>query len=105
MAHIEKKYIQWSNPTVSDVVKHQVFIAKAGMPLDMNSTMAEIPMPTLQAVCPDDFPAGTFDDDSVDYQIGIVAFDDQGNYSDMAVLPAYPFDFIAPPAPTGGVVV
>lgn len=102
MSHVEKKYIRWDPPSVGDVVKHQVFIAKEGQILDMNSTKAEIPMPTLEAVCPDDFPGNTFNDDTVSYQIGIVAFDDQGNYSDMAILDPYPFDFVPPPAPEGG---
>jgi len=102
MAHVEKKYIRRDAPTVTDVVKWQAFIAKEGQPLNMSSPMAEIQMPKLECVCPDDFPAGTFDDDTVSYQIGLVDFDDQGNYSDMAVLPAYPFDFVPPPMPVGG---
>ena len=105
MAHVEKKTIKWDMPTVPDVIKHQVFIAKVGDTLDMSSVMAEVMMPAVSVTCPDDFPEGTFNDDTVSYQIGIVAFDDQGNYSDMEVLTPYPFDFIPPPVPTGGVVI
>lgn len=102
MSHVEKKHIRWDDPNNPKVVKHQVFVAKEGDTLDMQSAMAEIQMPTLEAVCPDDFPAGTFDDNNVSYQIGIVAFTATGNYSDMEVVPSYPFDFIPPAMPTGG---
>ena len=102
MAHVEKKYIRWDDPSDPKVVKHGVYVAKEGDTLDMSSIMAEIPMPTLEAICPDDFPAETFDDNTVSYQIGIVAFTATGNYSDMEVLDPYPFDFIPPAMPTGG---
>ena len=102
MAHVEKKVIRWNDPSNPKVVKHGVYVAKEGDTLDMSSIMAEIAMPKLKAVCPDDFPEGTFDDNTVSYQIGIVAFTATGNYSDMEVLPLYPFDFVPPDMPTGG---
>ena len=105
MAHVQNKTIKWDNPIVDDVVKHQVFIAPEGEVLDMSSIMSEIPMPTCHVIAPDGFPLGTFDNDKINYQIGIVSFDDQGNYSDMAVLTSYPFDFVPPPTPVGGIVI
>jgi hypothetical protein len=104
--YIQKKKITWDLPTTPDITSHRVYVAPEGDLLDMSAIYAEIAMPVVEAIVPDDFPPGTFDDETVNYQIGIVAFDDNGNFGDMEVdIPMYPFDVVPPPIPTGGAVV
>ena len=47
---------------------------------------------------PDDLPG--FPQTEAVYELGVVAYDDVGNFSNMAVISG-PFDFDAPPAPDG----
>ncbi len=103
MSDVKKKRIRWTAANDSDIVAHRLIVAPEGVELTKDTTpMIEVAMPTTQVIAPDDFPEGTFGEDT-NYRIGIFSVDDVGNTSDIAMVTS-PFDFIAPGAPTDVIV-
>ena len=99
MAKIVKRNITFDASTAPDVQGYKLYWA-VGATVDYNSDSLDIGN-NLSVVIPDDVPA--FPLVEGDITIGITAYDDIGNESDMTVLTA-PFDFDAPDAPTNLVV-
>lgn len=102
MSKIFSRTIKWNPSTDADVVSHRVYIVQGTEEPDYTDLNVTVNMPKAQLVVPDEFPGFPLYDG--DYTIGIVAVDDWGNESDMAVA-THPFDFIAPSAPTNIQVV
>lgn len=102
MSKVIKKQLKWDAPTEPDVVAHRVYVSQDPTPVDYNSQYHEVPMPKLDLMIPDEFPGFPMGDAL--YNLGLSKVDDAGNESNMAVLQS-PFDFDAPSAPTGFVIV
>lgn len=101
MAKIVKRRIWWDHPVdVPDLAGYRVYIALAPVTFGYDLSNIETGPDRLEVIAPDDFPAGTFDQEG-DYFIWITAFDEVGNESDPLALSAR-FDFIPPPAPLNG---
>lgn len=94
MARIKTKTLRWDPPADSDVVKYKIYVTYGDSADPYTGTMVEVT--ETQAILPDAFPEGTFDQEG-NYVIQVTAIDDQGNESDERVI-IYPFDF-HPPAP------
>ena len=97
MAKIAKHTIKWNPVSDAGLAGYRVYVKYGETADPYEGTMIET-MDT-EAVVPDDFPAGTFDQEGT-YVIQVSAFDSQGNESDTVVI-SHPFDFTPPPAPTG----
>ena len=97
-----KKRIRWDPSLAADVAVYRVYVEKEPTAVGYDSQYIEVTAPTTQVVVPDDFPAGTFSEDTL-YNMGISALDDLGNESDITPVSA-PFDFVAPDAPTNIIV-
>ena len=98
MAKVIKKRIKFIPSTGEDVVAHRIYVAPEPDELNYASLFVEVQMPADSVIVPDEFPGFPMRD--VIYNVGITALDDVGNESDMTMITA-PFDFAAPPAPTG----
>jgi hypothetical protein len=102
MAKIVKRTISWGASTAPDVQGYKIYWAVgAGGSVDYTSTFADVGNVT-SVIIPDDVPTFPIVDDVV--TIGVTAYDDVGNESDMTVVTDVPFDFTAPDAPTNVVV-
>ena len=93
-----KKKIRWDAGTAPDITAHRVYVEKDPTIPTYTSVFAEILVPQTYVVVPDDFPVGTFDEDTT-YIMGVSSVDDVGNESDIITVSS-PFDFVAPDAPT-----
>lgn len=98
MAKVIKKKIKFIPSTGIDVLSHKIYVAPDPDELTYASPSVVVDMPKDFVIVPDEFPGFPLRD--VEYQVGVTAIDDVGNESDMAVVQA-PFDFDAPPAPSG----
>ena len=102
MAKIVKRTISWGASTATDVQGYKLYWAVgAGATVDYTSVFADVGNVTT-VIIPDDVPTFPIVDDVV--TIGVTAYDDVGNESDMTVVNDVPFDFTAPDAPTNVVV-
>lgn len=98
MAYINSKNISWNPSTSDDVVGYRVRYKVAdGNPIVY--TDPYLVVGNTLVVAPNDFPSGTFDNDT-DYTLGVSAVDDMGNESDIIELDT-PLDFVPPQPPTG----
>lgn len=98
MAFIKTKTISWNASTSGDVVGYNVrYKVDNGTPFSYSDSYIQTSTPSV--VAPDDFPSGTFSEDT-DYLIGVSAVDDMGNESDIVEIIS-PFDFSPPLPPTG----
>ena len=102
MAKIVKRTINWGASTAPDVQGYKFYWKVGeGEVVDYLSDNQDVGNVTNITI-PDDAPTFPLVDDLV--QIGITAYDDVGNESDMTVASNVPFDFTAPDAPTNLVV-
>ena len=99
---VVKKRISWDAGTTADIVAHRIYVEKDPTVPTYSSVYVDISMPQTYITVPDDFPAGTFDEDVV-YIVGVSSVDDVGNESDIITVSS-PFDFVAPDAPTNIVI-
>jgi hypothetical protein len=95
MAKIKNVNVSFTASTSPDVVGYKLYMTEAGTSLSYTSesfnlgTSTSFNMSTLP---------GVTDKDGV-FNLGIVAIDDAGNESDMAVAENVALDFVAPDAP------
>lgn len=102
MAKIVKRTIGWGASTAPDIQGYKIYWSVGvGEAVDYTSAFADVGNVT-SVVIPDDVPTFPIVDDMV--TIGVAAYDDVGNESDMTVVTDIPFDFTAPDAPTNVVV-
>jgi len=95
MAKIVKRTINFVASTAPDVQGYKLYWAVGGG-VDYLSDNVDIGNVTT-VIIPDDVPTFPLVKDTI--ELGVTAYDDMGNESDMTVLSA-PFDFDAPDAPT-----
>ncbi len=98
MAKIKKRTISWGASTAADVTGYKLYWAVGiNAPVDYLSSFADVGNKTSVVI-----PDGVLNFPLVDDQmsLGVTAYDDIGNESDMTVLKNVPFDFVAPDAPT-----
>lgn len=99
MSLIKSRTFKWNQPTVSDVVSHNVYVVPKGQTLNYSSTFVNVPMPQCSYSLP-----GAFDMQlEQDYQVGVGAVDGIGNISDIAVIESF-FDLVPPSKPVGLVI-
>jgi hypothetical protein len=102
MAKIVKRTISWGASTAPDVQGYKFYWAVGqGAVIDYLSDNVDVGN-VITIIIPDDVPTFPLVEDLV--QIGVTAYDDVGNESDMTVSNDVPFDFTAPDAPTNLVV-
>jgi hypothetical protein len=102
MAKTIKRTISWNPSTAADVKGYKLYWAQgADAQVDYLSDNMDVGNVT-QIIIPDYIPNFPLIDDMM--TIGITAYDDVGNESDMTILSNVPFDFTAPDAPTNLVV-
>jgi len=102
MAKIIKRTISWGASTALDLTGYKLYWnVGANANVDYLSTNANVGLKTT-IIIPDDVPAFPLGDALV--SLGVTAYDDVGNESDMTVIKNVPFDFTAPDAPTNLVV-
>lgn len=99
MAKIVKRTISFNPPDAPDVSGYKLYWS-TGVTVDYTSTNADLGNKT-KIIIPDDVPSFPLVENQI--TIGITAYDDVGNESDMVITTA-PFDFDAPDAPTNLVV-
>ena len=97
MARIAKHTIRWNPVSDPGLAGYRVYVKAGDTAEPYEGTVIETQ--ATEVTVPDDFPAGTFDQEG-NYVIQISAYDDQGNESDTEVL-VHPFDFTPPQKPTG----
>lgn len=95
MAKIVKRTIQFAAATAPDVQGYKLYWA-VGDNVNYNSDNVDIGN-TTSVTIPDDVPS--FPLVEAEINLGVTAYDDMGNESDMTKVSA-PFDFDAPDAPT-----
>lgn len=102
MAKIKKRTISWGASTATDVTGYKLYWAVgANANVDYLSSFADVGN-KVSIVIPDDVPTFPLVDNQM--SLGVTAYDDIGNESDMTVVKNVPFDFVAPDAPTNLVV-
>jgi hypothetical protein len=98
MAKVHIRTLSFVPSASSDVVAYRLYIDEG--PLTYNS----ITFPPFTETSGIDLGAMIGPVDGI-YNIGVSSIDDAGNESDiLEVASNYPLDFIAPDAPTGGVI-
>jgi len=101
MAKIVKRKISFEAAAAPDVQGYKLYWSVGeGTLLDYTSENADVGNVT-DVIIPDDIPTFPLADDIIN--IGVTAYDDVGNESDMSTISS-PFDFTAPDAPTNLVV-
>lgn len=103
MAKIKERTISWGESVAPDLAGYKVYWKKIEAPgdqVDYESLFHDAGN-VLAVTLPNDIPASL--EWEGDYSIGIAAYDNTGNESDMSYGTAF-FDFVAPPAP-GPVVI
>ena len=102
MAKILQRTISWDPSPATDVVGYNLYWAVgADAVVDYLSDHANVGNKT-NVVIPDDVAEFPLVEDVM--SLGVTAFDDIGNESDMTSVQNVPFDFVAPDAPTNLVV-
>jgi hypothetical protein len=102
MAKIKKRNISWGASTAVDVIGYKLYWAVGvNANVDYLSSFADVGNKTA-VIIPDELPTFPLVDDQM--SLGVTAYDDIGNESDMTVVKNVPFDFVAPDAPTNLVV-
>jgi hypothetical protein len=103
MAKIVKRTISWGASTALDLTGYKLYWAVgADATVNYLSTNANVGKKT-SIIIPDDVPTFPLLGDNL-VSLGVTAYDDVGNESDMTVIKNVPFDFTAPDAPTNLVV-
>jgi len=101
MAKIVKRKISWGASTATDTQGYKLYWSVGeGTTLDYTSDNVDVGNVTSVTI-PDDVASFPLVDNTIN--IGVTAYDDVGNESDMTTISS-PFDFTAPDAPTNLVV-
>jgi hypothetical protein len=100
MSKVVSKTIKWTASTSPDVVGYKLYFS-TGTVIDYASSFKDVGNKTSEVV-PADVPDFPIYDGNI--MVGISAYDEVGNESDIAVVTS-PFDFVAPDAPTNLAVV
>ena len=100
MAKVVDKFFRWNASTSPDVVRYRVYVAQDAVSYDTaHVDVGNVTEVNLGQLANEGFePLMNVEGE---FNLGVSAFDNTGNESDIAVLSGVYLDFVAPAAPTG----